>query len=61
MTPLLVEGGFKQFIHQSLRQCRAIRQEYMNNVFNILLLFFLLFGIFAFLYFNYKGKLSEED
>jgi hypothetical protein len=61
MNPLLVEGGFKQFINQSLKHCRTIRQEYINNVFNLSLLFFLILGIFAFLYYNYKGKLSEEE
>lgn len=59
--PFLVEGGFKYFINESLRSCKRVKQEYINNIFNISLLIFLIGGIFAFLYIKYKGKLTEED
>jgi len=61
MDPSLVEGGFKYFINESLRHCKKIRQEYINNIFNISLFLFLIIGIILLLYFSYKGKLSEEE
>ena len=61
MDPFLVEGGFKYFINESLKSCKKIRQEYINNVFNISLFLFLILGIFLFLYIKYKGRLTKEE
>ena len=33
--PLLVEPGVKQFLHETLKQCREYKNKYYNIMFNV--------------------------
>lgn len=60
MNPL-VENGFKYYLVENLKNCKKIRQKYINNIYNVGLLIFLAGGIFIFLFIKYKGKLTQEE
>jgi len=60
-TPILVENGFKYFINESLKNCKKIRQEHINNVYNIGLFLSLIILVFLFLFVKYKGRLTKEE
>jgi len=60
MNPL-VENGFRYYLVENLKNCKKIRQNYTNNIYNVSLLLFLIAGIFCFLFIKYKGKLTVEE
>jgi len=56
--PLLIEPGVKYFLHQTLKQCHIVKDNFHNMVFNIgLFIAFLLVLAFILLY-KYKGKMT---
>lgn len=59
--PILVENGFKYFINESLKNCKKIKQEYFNNLYNAGLFLFLVVLIFLILFVKYKGRLTKEE
>ena len=60
-SPMLTEPGVKYFINETLKQCRQFKENYQHTIFNIglLVMFFIILGVF--LFYKYKGKLSEEE
>ena len=60
-SPMLTEPGVKYFINETLKQCHQFKEKYHNINFNIglLVMFFIILGVF--LFYKYKGKLSEEE
>jgi hypothetical protein len=60
-SPMLTEPGVKYFINETLKQCRQFKENHQHIIFNICLLvmFFIILGVF--LFYKYKGKLSEEE
>lgn len=59
--PTLVEPGVKYFLSESLHNCKEVKLQLYNNIFNISLFLFLTFGIGTFLYVKYKNKLSPQE
>jgi hypothetical protein len=59
--PMLTEPGIRYFIGEMLKQCHKYKEQYYNNVFNIMLFisFFVILGIL--LLYKYKGKLTPEE
>ena len=59
--PALTEPGVKYFLHQTLKQCHAVRDQFHNTVFNIglLIAFLLILGLV--LLYKYKGKLTPAE
>ena len=57
----LVEPGVKYFISCSLKQCREFKDKYMNVVFNIGMLVFLILFISGILIYKYKGKITHVE
>ena len=59
--PLLIEPGVKYFLHQTLKQCHIVKDNFHNMVFNIgLFIAFLLVLAFILLY-KYKGKMTLAE
>ena len=60
-SPMLTEPGVKYFINETLKQCRQFKENHQHIIFNIglLVMFFIILGVF--LFYKYKGKLSEEE
>ena len=59
--PSLIEPGVRFFLHQSLKQCNLIREEYYNLVFNIAVFIGLLTLICLVLLYKYKGRLTPSE
>ncbi len=59
--PSLTEPGVKYFLHQTLKQCHTVRDNFHNMVFNIgmLIAFLLILGLI--LIYKYKGRLSPIE
>ena len=59
--PALIESGVKYFLHQSLKQCHIIRENFHNMIFNIglFIAFLLILGLI--LFYKYKGKLTPVE
>ena len=59
--PALTESGVKYFLHQSLKQCHIIRENFHNMIFNIglFIAFLLILGLI--LFYKYKGKLTPVE
>lgn len=59
--PTLTEPGVKYFLHQTLKQCHIVRDNFHNMVFNIgmLIAFLLILGLI--LLYKYKGRLSPIE
>ena len=59
--PMLTEPGVKYFINETLKQCLQFKENHQHIIFNIglLVMFFIILGVF--LFYKYKGKLSEEE
>jgi uncharacterized membrane protein YciS (DUF1049 family) len=59
--PTLTEPGVKYFLHQSLKQCHIVRDNFYNMVFNVGLLigFLLILGLI--LLYKDKGKLTPAE
>ena len=60
-SPMLTEPGVKYFINETLKQCHQFKENHQHIIFNIglLVMFFIILGVF--LFYKYKGKLSEEE
>jgi hypothetical protein len=58
---MLTEPGVKYFINETLKQCHQFKENHQHIIFNIglLVMFFIILG--GFLFYKYKGKLSEEE
>ena len=59
--PTLTEPGVKYFLHQTLKQCHIVRDNFHNMVFNIgmLIAFLLILGLI--LLYKYKGRLTPIE
>ena len=59
--PALTEPGVKYFLHQTLKQCHTVRDNFHNTVFNIglLIAFLLILGLI--LLYKHKGKLTPAE
>jgi hypothetical protein len=59
--PALTEPGVKYFLHQTLKQCHAVRDNFHNTVFNIglFIAFLLILGLV--LLYKYKGKITPAE
>jgi len=59
--PSLTEPGVKYFLHQTLKECHNIRNNFHNMIFNIglFICFLLILGLI--LLYKYKGKLSPIE
>jgi hypothetical protein len=59
--PVLTEPGVKYFLHQTLKQCHNVREQFNNWVFNIGLFIGFLLILGAILIYKYKGKLTPFE
>ena len=59
--PVLVEPGFKYFLHHTLKQCHTFKQQYFNTMLNGALLVAVLVGGVLLLWYKYKGKPTPEE
>ena len=59
--PLLVEPGVKQFLHETLKQCREYKNKYYNIMFNVAVFLGLLIILAFVLLYKYKGKLTPSE
>tara|TARA_E500000178_G_C16995425_1_gene742925 strand:+ start:763 stop:1068 length:306 start_codon:yes stop_codon:yes gene_type:complete len=61
INPTLTENISKFYIRTSLKDIRIKKNKYISIGFNIVffIMFILLFG--GFLYYKYKGKLTDEE
>jgi hypothetical protein len=59
--PILTEPGVKYFLHQTLKQCHTIRDNFHNMVFNIGLFIAFLLALGLILFYKYKGKLTPVE
>ena len=59
--PSLTEPGVKYFLHQTLKQCHIIRDNFYNLAFNIGLFIVFLLILGCILFFKYKGKLTPNE
>lgn len=59
--PSLIEPGVKYFLHQTLKQCHIVKNNFHNFVFNIGLFigFVIILGVI--LYYKYKGRLTPVE
>ena len=59
--PSLTEPGVKYFLHQTLKQCHTVRDNFHNMVFNVGLFigFLLILGLI--LLYKYKGRLTPVE
>ena len=60
-NPILTEPGVKYWMNQSLKECRKFKDKNVNYFFNIGMTIVLTFGITVFLYFNYKGNITQAE
>jgi hypothetical protein len=60
-SPMLTEPGVKYFISETLKQCHQFKENYQQLIFNIALTFIFFIILGGFLFYKYKGKLSEEE
>jgi hypothetical protein len=59
--PLLVEPGVKQFLNETLKQCREYKTTYYNLLFNVGVFLLFMFILALILIYKYKGKLSPSE
>ena len=59
--PLLVEPGVKQFLHETLKQCREYKNKYYNIIFNVGVFLGLAIILGLTLLYKYKGKLTPSE
>ena len=59
--PVLTEPGVKYFLHQTLKQCHTVRNNFHVMVFNIGLFIAFLLVLGLILLYKYKGKLSPVE
>lgn len=57
----LVEPGVKYFISCSLKQCREIKDKYINIFFNIGMFVLFILIISSILIYKYKGKMTPIE
>jgi hypothetical protein len=56
--PVLTEPGVKYFLHQTLKQCHIVRDNFHNMIFNIGLFIGFLLVLGLILLYKYKGKVN---
>ena len=59
--PILTEPGVRYFLSGILRQCREKKYKIYSRIFNITLFCMFLLALGGFLYYRYKGKMTEEE
>ena len=59
--PTLVEPGTKYFLNETLARCSKFKQNYYNDMFNILVTITIIATIGGFLYYKYKGKPTPAE
>jgi hypothetical protein len=59
--PVLTEPGVKYFLHQTLKQCHIVKDNFHNMMLNIWLFVAFLIGLGLLLLYKYKGKLSPVE
>ena len=60
-NPILTEPGVKYFLTNQFKNYKLFKENYMSFFINISLLILLSLIIFCFLYFSYKGKLTQKE
>ena len=60
-APQLIEPGTRYFFKSNLLNCKSVKEQHMNRLYN-----FTMFGLFIFimmviLYYNYKGRLTKHE
>ena len=59
--PALTEPGVKYFLHQTLKQCHIVKDNFHNMIFNIGLFIGFLLVLGLILLYKYKGKLTPVE
>jgi hypothetical protein len=59
--PSLTEPGVKFFLHQTLKQCHVVRENFHNMVFNIGLFIAFLLVLGLILMYKFKGKMTPAE
>ena len=60
-SPSLCEPGVKYFVGCSIKECRKIKDKYINFFYNLVLLVLLVGGIGGVLLYRYKGRMTPEE
>jgi hypothetical protein len=61
ITPSLVEPGVKYFINCTLKQCREVKDKYINLLFNVGVFVVLVVAIFGVLAYRYRGRQTPAE
>jgi hypothetical protein len=59
--PALTEPGVKYFLHQTLKQCHIVKDNFHNMILNIGLFIGFLLVLGLILLYKYKGKLTPVE
>jgi hypothetical protein len=61
VNPSLIEPGVRYFLNGTLKECRKFKDNYINIIFNISMVFLLIALIGGFLLYRYKGKPTPSE
>lgn len=61
MNTSLIEPKIRNFINFSLKECQEFKERNINFFFNLFMTILLVLLFIGFLYYKYKGKLSESE
>ena len=59
--PILIEGGTKYFLRETLKHCHKKNLNYFNKVFNFSMLFFFIIILATVLIYKYRTKLTPKE
>jgi len=59
--PQLIEPGVRYFLSGTLKECRRLKDKYINVAFNVSMCLLFAAVIGGFLWCKYKGKLSPQE
>jgi hypothetical protein len=57
----LIEPGVKSFLKLSLQNCRQVKEQYYNTIFNVCTFFIFIAVIGTILFIKYKTKPSQDE
>ena len=60
-NPSLIEPGMKSFLHYSLKECKKVKNNYYNIIYNISIFIIFSLAISLVLIYRYNGGLSKEQ
>ena len=59
--PQLIEPGTRFFFKSNLLNCKSIKEQYINRLYNFTMLALFIGIVGSILFFNYKGRLTKNE